>query len=139
MIFGAAIGAMALVLCGVLALIERAGGLSRSIAVLLAVPAGGISGAGVLLGLLHQPTTANIHSGYSFRGLLEWLVLAGAGGVLGAVAAGFVGWRLPSRRAGLVVLIVLAAVGLVGWAASGARPTIDCDDRPSFCEDRYGD
>ena len=30
-------------------------------------------------------------------------------------------------------------LGAAGWLSSGARETIDCDDRPSFCEDRYGD
>ena len=137
MIVGAVIGAFGLAFVGVLGAVQRNGQLTRAAGVLLGVPAGAIAGAGVLLGALHQPTTANIHSGYSFAGVFEWLVLAAGGGLLGGGVGGAIGWRLRTWSAGLVVLLVVALGGAAGWVVSTSRATIDCDERPAFCSDRY--
>ena len=64
----------------------RDGWLTRKQAVILGILSGGTCGAGMLLGLRFQNTTANIHSGYSLAGIVEWFVLAFIGG--------------PRRRAG---------------------------------------
>ena len=99
---------------------------------------GGIAGAGIAIGLFFQPTTANIHSGYSFAGVLEWVVLGFVGGWLGLLAGFLVGRRLPSWRPAFAVLLVLAVLGTTGWIVSGTRTTIDCDSHQDFCEQRYG-
>ncbi len=104
-----------------------------------ALVVGSAAGAGIALGLGHQPTTANIHSGYAFAGLFEALVLFVGGGLLGAGAGFLLGWSATRRRCvrGVVAaLAVLGVAGVVGWSAMLARPTIDCDDS-SYCGSRY--
>ena len=137
MIFGIAVGLFTLVPAVLLLVLDRRDAVERPAGVLLGLPAGAFGGAGLLLGAFHQPTTANIHSGYSFAGVFEWLLLCGAGVALGGAVGIAVGWRLRTWRAGLVVLLVLAGAGAAGWVVSSARTTIDCDDRPSFCSERY--
>lgn len=138
MIFGAVVGIATLVPVAVLALVDRRGGTTRPAAAALGAMSGGLGGAGILVGAIHQPTTANIHSGYSFAGVLEWLLLVAGGGLLGVVVGGALGWRLPRWRPALALLLAVALGGAVGWVVSSSRSTIDCDDRPSFCDERYG-
>ncbi len=119
--------------------LARQGELQRMVCVVVAGCSGAVSGAGLALGGWFQDTTANIHSGYSFAGVLQWLFLAVAGGIVGAVVGGLLGWWAPVRRRAVVVMVVLAVAAVPGWIVAAARPTIDCDDRPSFCSDRYGE
>ena len=137
MIFGLVVGALTLAPAAVLVLLDRRRARERAASVLLGGFGGAMAGAGVLLGGFFQPTTANIHSGYSFAGVLEWLLLAGVGAVLGALAGAGLGWLVPAWRTAPVALLLLAAAGAAGFVSS-TRTTIDCDDRPSFCDDRYG-
>ena len=123
----------------VLVVLDRRGVLDRTGATVLGAASGLGAGAGLALGAVFQPTTANIHSGYSFRGVFEWLLLAGGGGLVGAAAGAFAGRWSTRWRPAVAVVLVVAVTGAVGWLVSGDRETIDCDDRPSFCEDRYGD
>lgn len=137
MIFGIVVGMLSLLPVGILALIIRQQTATRPVGVVLGVFAGAAAGAGILLGAIYQPTTANIHSGYSFAGVFEFLVLAFGGGVLGGAVGGAIGWRVMKGRRALAVLVAFAIVGAAGWVVSSSRTTIDCDERESYCEDRY--
>ena len=121
-----------------LVVLDRRDELRRPATVLLGVFGGVLGGAGLFLGAFHQPTTANIHSGYSFAGLFEWVLLFAFGAVVGAVLGGLLGWHAPRHRALLVAFLALTGAGAAGWVLDSARPTIDCEDRPSFCDERYG-
>jgi hypothetical protein len=107
-------------------------------ALMVGAVSGAACGAGVALGLFFQSTTASIDSGYSFGAVGRWLTLAATGGAVG-LGAGLVLARLArSWRPALALFFVLAVVAAVGWAASAARPEIDCDHNPTFCSERYG-
>jgi hypothetical protein len=136
-IFGAVVGLFGLAPAMLLVVLDRRGVVERPVAVLLGVLGGAVGGSGLLLGAIHQPTTANIHSGYSFAGVLEWLLLCAVGVVVGGATGGLLGWLLPVWRGAVVVLLLLAGGGAAGWIVASSRTTIDCDERPSFCADRY--
>ena len=136
-ILGLVIGLVGLVPMVLLVVLDRRDVVERPAGLLLGLVGGAFGGAGVLLGALHQPTTANIHSGYSFAGVFEWLLLCAGGGILGGLVGGLLGASLRTWRAGLVLLLLLGGGGAAGWILSSARPTIDCDERQSYCEDRY--
>lgn len=98
---------------------------------------GAASGAGLAIGLGHQPTTANIDSGYSFASVAEWLVLAAFGGVPGSLVGLVVGFVVPRAKPVVAVFVVAALIGGVGWVVDGQRDVIDCDEDSSYCSDRY--
>ena len=137
MIFGALAGIVTLAPPVLLVVLDRRDELRRPATVVLGLFGGALAGAGVLIGGFHHPTTANIDSGHSFASVLEWVLLFVGGGLAGGVLGGVLGWHAPRHRVLAVVLLVLGGSGAAGWVLDSARPTIDCDDRPSFCDDRY--
>ncbi len=137
MIFGVLAGAITLVAPVLLVLLDRREELRRPATVVLGVFGGALAGAGLLIGGFHQSTTAYIDSGYSFASVLEWVLLFACGATVGGVMGGALGWHAPRHRVLVAVLLVLAGAGAAGWVLDSARPTIDCEDRRSFCEDRY--
>jgi hypothetical protein len=139
MVGGLVLAAVTLVGPALLIALSRREVLDRSAGVFLGAISGAAAGAGALVGMLHQPTTAYIDSGYSFASVLEWILLAAGGGIAGAVIGGLVGRRLPRWRAGVAVVAVLGVLGSTGWVVDGQRETIDCEDRADFCDRRYGD
>jgi hypothetical protein len=132
------LGALTLVPVVLLVVLARRDMLERPVTTLLAGLIGLLGGAGILVGAVYQPTTANIHSGYSMAGPLEWLLLSAGGGLVGAGAGAAVGWRLPSWRRGVALVVAVALAGVAGWVVSSLRTTIDCDERERYCERRYG-
>lgn len=99
---------------------------------------GATCGAGVAMGLFFQSTTANIHSGYSFAAVGEWLSLAAAGGAIGLAVGVVLARQARSWRPAVAVFLLLAVLAAAGWTLAAARPEIDCDDNPTFCAERYG-
>jgi hypothetical protein len=133
-----ALATLGVVVAAMLVVLSRDSDLPALVPTALGAFTGALSGAGIALGLGFQSTTANIHSGYSFAGVGRWLVLAAGGGVIGAIGGGLLGRQRPGRRSTAFVLLAAAVVSAAGWVIAAARPTIDCDERPSFCEQRYG-
>ncbi|MDQ3106762.1 MAG: hypothetical protein M3Q68_03040 [Actinomycetota bacterium] len=70
--------------------------------------------------------------------MLEWLLLAAAGGLAGLVLGALLGRASVTWRPALVLFLFLAGSAAAGWIVAGARETVDCEDGPSFCAARYG-
>ena len=138
MIFGVVAAVATLGGPAVLVLLDRRGERRRPATVVLGGFGGALAGAGVLIGAFHQSTTAYIDSGYSFASVVEWVVLAVGGGVAGALVGAALGWIAPGWRGAVVLLVLLGGAGAAGWIVDSSRPTIDCEERPAFCDERYG-
>lgn len=106
-------------------------------ATIVGVVSGAACGAGVALGLLFQSTSANIHSGYSFAAVWDWLSTAGMGGGVGVLVGAVLARLSRSWRPAVAIFLALSVVAAAGWTLSAARPEIDCDANPTFCADRY--
>ena len=98
---------------------------------------GAACGAGVALGMFFQSTTANIHSGYSFAAIGEWFSIAAAGAAIGLAVGVVLARQARSWRPAAALFLILAFVAAGGWTLSAVRPEIDCDERPTFCAERY--
>lgn len=137
MVFHLLLAGFGLAGTGILMALARRDDLQRKTGMLVGAFSGPFCGAGLLVGGFFQPTTANIHSGYSFAPVLEWLLLASGGGLLGLAAGVALGSAAATRRAAVVAFVVLALASSGGWVVSGARHEIDCDDDVAFCSARY--
>src|SRR5688572_16692318 len=103
---------------------RRRGVLDAKAGMLFGPFSGPFCGAGIALGGFFQNTTANIHSGYSFAAVLEWLLLAAGGGVLGLATGIALGSAARGSRRAIAAFVVLTALATTGWIISAARPTI---------------
>lgn len=92
MVFNLFIVAAALVLptAGLILCVVR-GHMVTGLMVALGALIGAVAGAGMLVGAYHQPTSADIHSQFSFASAFEWLTLAAAGGAAGAALGAALG------------------------------------------------